>query len=275
MAGISASGAQSGPSARTPSRRHAAGIYGTIITAAVLAAAGDHLPALPLAVSILITLLVYWVAEEYAGLLGEQLEAGQVPAWADIRAGLAGTWPMVTASYIPLLSLVLARLLGASSPGCRQRRAGDRHPAPDDLRMVLRPSRPAARQAATCHHLDRCRPRTANNHPQGRGPHPLALRTDHEPLTCLAMYGQVSGPVPAFETARLVAGGSLYLTRTSLVHYVRNRKELLSRVNDLFGWVISGELTVHMSGQWPLADARSAHDELESRRSTGKLLLIP
>jgi NADPH2:quinone reductase len=75
--------------------------------------------------------------------------------------------------------------------------------------------------------------------------------------------------------AALVAGGSLYLTRTSLVHYVRSRKELLSRVNDLFGWVISGELTVHMSGQWPLADARSAHDELESRRSTGKLLLIP
>jgi NADPH2:quinone reductase len=95
------------------------------------------------------------------------------------------------------------------------------------------------------------------------------------PRGVLVMYGQVSGPVPAFETARLVAGGSLRLTRTSLVHYVRSRKELLSGVNDLFGWVISGELTVHISGQRPLADARSAHDELESRRSTGKLLLIP
>jgi NADPH2:quinone reductase len=62
------------------------------------------------------------------------------------------------------------------------------------------------------------------------------------------MYGQVSGSVPAFETARLIAGGSLYLTRTSLFHYVRSRKELLSRVNDLFGWVISGELTVHING---------------------------
>jgi hypothetical protein len=59
---------------------------------------------------------VYWVAEEYAELLGEQLEAGQVPAWADIRAALAATWPMVTASYMPLLALVLARLLGASPP---------------------------------------------------------------------------------------------------------------------------------------------------------------
>ncbi len=95
------------------------------------------------------------------------------------------------------------------------------------------------------------------------------------PRGVLAMYGQVSGPVPAFETARLIAGGSLYLTRTSLVHYVRSRQELLSRVNDLLGWVISGELTVHINGQWPLADARSAHEELESRRSTGKLLLIP
>jgi hypothetical protein len=116
MAGIPASGPQPGRPARAPLRRRAAGIYAAIITAAVLAATGDHVPTLPLAISILITLLVYWVAEEYAELLGEQLEAGQVPAWADIRAALAATWPMVTASCIPLLSLVLARLLGASPP---------------------------------------------------------------------------------------------------------------------------------------------------------------
>ena len=92
MAGISASGAQPGPSARTPSRRRAAGIYGTIITAAVLAAAGDHLPALPLAVSILVTLLVYWVAEEYADLLGEQLEAGQVASTTSSPRIQSGGW---------------------------------------------------------------------------------------------------------------------------------------------------------------------------------------
>lgn len=95
------------------------------------------------------------------------------------------------------------------------------------------------------------------------------------PRGVLAIYGQVSGPVPAFETARLIAGGSVYLTRTSLVHYVRNREELLARVNDLFGWIVSGELTVHITGTYPLADARSAHRELESRRTIGKLLLIP
>lgn len=115
MAGFSA-GVRPGPSARISGRRRAAGIYGTIITAAVLAAAGDHVPTLPLAVSILVTLLVYWLAEEYAELLGEQLEGGRLPTWAHIRAALLATWPMVSASYIPLLSLVLARLLGSSPP---------------------------------------------------------------------------------------------------------------------------------------------------------------
>ena len=115
MAGVSA-GAKPGSSARTSGPRRAAGIYGTIITAAVLAAAGDHVPTLPLAVSILVTLLVYWLAEEYAELLGEQLEAGHPPTWADVRTALAATWPMVSSSYIPLLSLILARLLGASPP---------------------------------------------------------------------------------------------------------------------------------------------------------------
>lgn len=115
MAGVS-TGAQSAPSARTSGPRRAAGIYGTIITAALMAAAGDHVPTLALAVSIVVTLLVYWLAEEYAELLGEQLEGGRLPTWADIRAALAATWPMVSASCIPLLSLVLARLLGASPP---------------------------------------------------------------------------------------------------------------------------------------------------------------
>ena len=68
-----------------------------------------HLPTQPLSVSILVTLLVYWLAEEYAELLGEQLEAGHPPTWADVRTALAATWPMVSSSYIPLLSLILAR----------------------------------------------------------------------------------------------------------------------------------------------------------------------
>jgi hypothetical protein len=113
MAGVSAR-ALPGPSAGTAGPRRAAGIYGTIITAAVLAAIGGHVRTLPLAVSILVTLLVYWLAEEYAELLGDQLEGGHLPTWADARVALAATWPMVSASYIPLAALVLASLAGAS-----------------------------------------------------------------------------------------------------------------------------------------------------------------
>jgi hypothetical protein len=65
-------------------------------------------------VSVVVTLLVYWLAEEYAELLGEQVEGGVVPTWGYIRRALAATWPMVTASFAPLLALVLARLAVAS-----------------------------------------------------------------------------------------------------------------------------------------------------------------
>lgn len=95
-------------------RRRAAGIYGAIITAAIIAAIGEHWQTLPLAVSIVITLVVYWVAEVYAELLGEHVERGQLPTWRYTRATLAAHWPMVSASYAPLLALVLSRLAGAS-----------------------------------------------------------------------------------------------------------------------------------------------------------------
>jgi hypothetical protein len=68
-----------------------------------------------LAVAIVITLLVYWVAEEYAELLGEHVEHGRLPSRAQVRAELMAAWPMVSASYTPLLTLALARLAGASA----------------------------------------------------------------------------------------------------------------------------------------------------------------
>ncbi|GGO00457.1 quinone oxidoreductase [Microbispora rosea subsp. aerata] len=95
------------------------------------------------------------------------------------------------------------------------------------------------------------------------------------PRGMLALYGAASGPVPPFDPQRLNAGGSLFLTRPSLGHYIATREELLSRANDLLGWVASGALKVHISQRYPLAEARRAHDDLEGRRTTGKLLLIP
>ena len=105
----------SGPKAQS-GRRRASGIYGAIITAAILATAGSELHTAALVVTIVITLVVYWLAEEYAELLGEQVEGGLIPTWGYIRAALAATWPMVTASFAPLVVLVVARLAGASIP---------------------------------------------------------------------------------------------------------------------------------------------------------------
>jgi hypothetical protein len=98
-------------------RRRAAGIYGAIVTAAVLVAAGGHVGTGALAVAVVVTLVVYWVAEEYAELLGEHVEHGRLPSRRQIRAELAATWPMVSASYLPLLAMVLTRLAGASLSG--------------------------------------------------------------------------------------------------------------------------------------------------------------
>jgi hypothetical protein len=108
-------GRRPGRSAQTSGRQRAASIYGAIITAAIIAATGTDLSTVALVIAVVITLLVYWVAEEYAEVLGEQSEDGRLPTWASIRGMLASTWPMVSASYAPLLGLVLARLAGASA----------------------------------------------------------------------------------------------------------------------------------------------------------------
>ena len=115
MVEIAAGGEELGPKARA-GRRRASGIYGAIITAAILATAGNELHTGGLVVAVLVTLVVYWLAEEYAELLGEQAEGGRVPTWDYIRGSLTATWPMVTASFAPLAVLVLARLAGATIP---------------------------------------------------------------------------------------------------------------------------------------------------------------
>jgi len=97
-------------------RRRAAGIYGTIVTAAVIAASGNILSSFALEMTVLVTLVVYWLAERYAELLGEHTHAGHLPSLSLVSSSLAAAWPMVTASFVPLLSLVVARLLGASAP---------------------------------------------------------------------------------------------------------------------------------------------------------------
>jgi hypothetical protein len=115
MSGIASGGEiQQEPATKNLGRRRAAGIYGAIVTAAILDTAGGNVSTGALVISVVVTLLVYWVAEEYAEVLGEQVEGGRLPSRAYIWGALAATWPMVSASFLPLLALVLARLAGAS-----------------------------------------------------------------------------------------------------------------------------------------------------------------
>ena len=95
------------------------------------------------------------------------------------------------------------------------------------------------------------------------------------PRGLLVLFGQSSGPVPAFDLQRLNAGGSLFVTRPSLAHYVATRGELEERAGAVLGAAARGELRVTIGGRFPLADAAEAHRALEGRGTTGKLVLTP
>jgi NADPH2:quinone reductase len=89
----------------------------------------------------------------------------------------------------------------------------------------------------------------------------------------LVLFGGASGQVPLFDLQRLNAAGSIYVTRPSLAHYVAERDELLWRAREVFAALRDGAVRMQIGGQWPLEEAAAAYEMLESRRSTGKLVL--
>ena len=91
----------------------------------------------------------------------------------------------------------------------------------------------------------------------------------------LVLFGAASGPVPPVDPQRLNAGGSLYLTRPSLFHHISTRDELLATSGAVYAAVANGSLDVRIAHRYPLADARTAHEDLHGRRTTGKLVLSP
>jgi NADPH2:quinone reductase len=95
------------------------------------------------------------------------------------------------------------------------------------------------------------------------------------PRGYLVLFGQSSGPVPPFDPGKLAAKGSLFLTRPSLAHYTLDRAELLQRANDLFSWTASGKLKLRMEKTFRMAEAAEAHRQLEGRKTTGKVILLP
>lgn len=95
------------------------------------------------------------------------------------------------------------------------------------------------------------------------------------PLGMMVSYGNASGAVPAFELAELAKRGSLFITRPTLFTYTAKRADLLSMAEELFNVVGSGSVKVRIGGRYALAEAANAHRDLESRRTTGALVLLP
>lgn len=94
------------------------------------------------------------------------------------------------------------------------------------------------------------------------------------PRGTLVLFGQSSGPVPAFDLQVLARRGSLYVTRPSINHYTATREELLWRSGDVLGWIRDGRLSLRIDREFPLSEAAAAHRALESRETAGKVLLV-
>jgi NADPH:quinone reductase len=95
------------------------------------------------------------------------------------------------------------------------------------------------------------------------------------PRGMMVTFGNASGPVPDFAPLLLAQKGSLFLTRPTLAHYTANRQELEWRAGDVLSWIAQGKLKLHIHQAYPLADAGQAQRDLEARKTTGKLILIP
>jgi NADPH2:quinone reductase len=95
------------------------------------------------------------------------------------------------------------------------------------------------------------------------------------PRGYLALFGASSGAPPPFDLGKLATKGSLFVTRPTLLHYIASNEELQQRAGDVMNMIVSGKLKLRIEHLYPLQDAQQAHRELEGRKTTGKLLLIP
>jgi NADPH2:quinone reductase len=95
------------------------------------------------------------------------------------------------------------------------------------------------------------------------------------PRGMFVSFGNASGAVPPFAPLLLMQKGSLFFTRPTMAHYTQTTAELRARTDDLFGAVLAGKLSVRIGATYPLSAAADAHRALESRGTTGKVLLVP
>jgi NADPH2:quinone reductase len=91
----------------------------------------------------------------------------------------------------------------------------------------------------------------------------------------LALFGASSGPVPPVDPQRLNAAGSVYLTRPNLAHFIRSTDEFAWRAGELIDAIAGGAITITVGGHYPLAEVQRAHEDLQGRRTTGSIVLVP
>lgn len=91
----------------------------------------------------------------------------------------------------------------------------------------------------------------------------------------LALFGAASGPVPPVDPQRLMAAGSVFLTRPSLAHFIRTPDEFAWRAGELLDALAEGSITITVGGHYPLAEAQRAHEDLQGRKTTGSIVLLP
>jgi NADPH:quinone reductase len=95
------------------------------------------------------------------------------------------------------------------------------------------------------------------------------------PRGYMVLFGGASGAVPPFDPIALSQKGSLFLTRPSLIHYIATRQELEQRSSDIFNMILAGKLKLRIGHTYELEEAQQAHRDLEGRKTTGKILLVP
>jgi NADPH2:quinone reductase len=91
----------------------------------------------------------------------------------------------------------------------------------------------------------------------------------------MVSFGNASGPVPPVNLGILSTKGSLYVTRPTLATHIASRADLLERASSLFGVVKSGEVKIETTRRYKLAEAQQAHRDLEGRKTTGSIILVP
>jgi NADPH:quinone reductase len=95
------------------------------------------------------------------------------------------------------------------------------------------------------------------------------------PRGLMALFGGSSGAAPPLDPITLMQKGSVYLTRPTLLNYIATREDLIARSGAVFGMIAAGKLKLRIEHTYPLANAQQAHRDLEGRKTTGKVLLIP